>query len=170
MLIIWSDCTNIYSDACTCSICCESVRIHFSGIDSLCLLLDRAVLTGCCRCLRPPCPPRCLPCVASQLPEQPVQRNRNIRFFPSIAGIRRNHVRGGRRNSIKRGTAGKTLSKSDCLACFANVSNFGADGRAPTSGKLISHELTCFSSPNPYKRCYRQGCLLQIVGCLNTTK
>lgn len=113
--------------------------------------------------------PRSLPCVASQLPDEPVQRNRNIKFFTSIAGIRRNHVRGGRRNGIKRGTAGKMLSKSDCFACFANVSNFGADGRAP-SGKLISHELTCFSSPNPYKRCYRQGCLLQIVGCLNTRK
>lgn len=59
-------------------ICCKSLRIYFSGIDSLRLLLDRAAVTGCSRCLRPPCRP--LPaCTASSFPGEPVQRN--IQFF-----------------------------------------------------------------------------------------
>lgn len=149
-------------------ICCESFRIHFSAsIHCACCwtgLCWQATVAAFARLVAS------LPALRRfSAPWRACSTEPEHQVFPSIAGIRRNHVRGGRRNGIKRGTAGKMLSKSDCFACFANVSNFGADGRAP-SGKLISHELTCFSSPNPYKRCYRQGCLLQIVGCLNTRK
>lgn len=149
-------------------ICCESFRIHFSAsIHCACCwtgLCWQATVAAFARLVAS------LPALRRfSAPWRACSTEPEHQVFPSIAGIRRNHVRGGRRNGIKRGTAGKMLSKSDCFACFANVSNFGADGRAP-SGKLISHELTCFSSPNAYKRCYRQGCLLQIVGCLNTRK
>lgn len=101
--------------------------------------------------------PALLPAVCLRPSTSPWQTSlTEHQVFPSIAGIKRNHVRGGRRDGIKRGTAGKTLSAFDCLARPANVPNFGAGDRAP-SRKLISYELTCFSSSKPYKRCYWLG-------------
>lgn len=86
--------------------------------------------------------------------------------FPTIAGIKHNHVRGGRKEGIKRRAAGKTQSVW-LLSPPRFVPNVGAGDQAPTR-KLISYELTGFFFAKSIQTVLPSGLIVLTPGCLHT--